>query len=90
MNTKFAHGQKVRFNKRCVLAPTVPRNAKAYTHAVLVPREGDSYTGAGVIEKGTEVLVVDYASHATGVADAPLVRVLGKIARCHPTHVDPV
>jgi hypothetical protein len=90
MLVKFAPGQKVRFNKRCVLSPRVPRNSKGYSHAVLVPKEGDKYTGDGVVEKGTEGVVVDYASHGTATADAPIIAVLGKRARCHPAHLDPV
>jgi hypothetical protein len=90
MQTKLALGQKVRFNKRCVLSPRVPRNSKGYSHAVLVPKEGDKYIGDGVVEKGTEAVVVDYASHGTATADVPIVSVLGKRARVHPAHLDAV
>lgn len=86
---KFALGQKVRFNKKCVLAPTVPKNSSGYKYAVLVTKDGDAYTGAGIIEKGTEAAVVDYASHGTSTSDVPIVRVQGKLARCHQFHLDP-
>jgi hypothetical protein len=90
MRTKLALGQKVRFNKRCVLAPTVPKNSGGYSFAVLIAKEGDAYTGAGVIEKGTETVVVDYASHGTATADVPVVNVAGRLARCHQAHLDPI
>jgi hypothetical protein len=90
MMPKFAPGQKVRFNKRAVLAPTVPKNSSGYHFAVLIPKDGDAYTGAGVINKGTEAIVVDYASHGTATADVPIISVLGKLARCHQIHLDPV
>jgi hypothetical protein len=90
MKTKIAVGTRVRFNKRCVLSSRVPKNSKGYTHAVLVPLEGDAYEGAGVIEKGTEAVVVDYASHGTAVADMPIVRVKGLNARVHLAHIDDV
>jgi hypothetical protein len=88
--TKLALGQKVRFNKKCVLAPTVPKNSGGYSFAVLIHKDGDAYTGAGMIEKGTETFVVDYASHGTATSDVPVVRVLGKLARCHQSHLDPI
>ena len=90
MMTKLALGQKVRFNKKCVLAPTVPKNSGGYSYAVLIAKDDDKYTGAGIIEKGTEAFVVDYASHGTSTADVPVVRVLGKLARCHQAHLDPI
>ena len=65
MRSKFAPGQKVRFNKRCVLSNRVPKNSKGYTHAVLVPKEGDAYAGDAVVERGTEAVIIDYASHGT-------------------------
>jgi hypothetical protein len=88
MMTKLAVGQKVRFNKRGVLSPTVPKNSKGYKYAVLIPLAGDEYEGDGVIEKGTEAVVVDYATHGTATADMPIVRVLGKNARVHAAHLD--
>jgi hypothetical protein len=88
MITKLAPGQKVRFNKRVVLSPSVPKNSKGYSHAVLVVQGDDEYKGAGVVEKGTEAVVVDYASHGTSTSDVPIVRVLGVNARCHPAHLD--
>ena len=90
MNSRLAPGQKVRFNKRCVLSARVPKNAGGYTHAVLVTQEGDKYEGEGVIEKGTEAVVVDYASHGTQTTDTPIVRVLGVNARVHAVHLDAV
>lgn len=88
MVPKFAPGQKVRFNRRCVLSPRVPKNSQGYTHAVLIHEEGEEYTGSGVIEKGTEAVVVDYASHGTQTSDTPIIRVLGVNARCHQKHLD--
>lgn len=90
MMLKYAPGQKVRFNKRCVLAPTVPKNSSGYECAVLVSKEGDPYTGAGVIEKGAEAVLVDYASHGTATTDVPILLVHGRRARCHPMHLDAV
>lgn len=88
MMPKLALGQKVRFNKRCVLSPRVPKNSNGYTHAVLVPKADDAYVGAGVVEKGTEAVVVDYASHGTVTSDVPVVRVRGVLARCHQVHLE--
>lgn len=88
MIVKFAPGQKVRFNKKCVLSPRVPKNSNGYSFAVLVHKDGDEYTGAGIIEKGTEAEVVDYASHGTVTVDVPIVLVRGKLARCHHLHLD--
>lgn len=90
MMVQFAVGTRVRFNKRCVLSDRVPKNSKKYTHAVLVPLEGDTYEGAGVIEKGTEAYVVDFASHGTATADMPIVRVKGINARVHVAHLEDV
>jgi hypothetical protein len=81
-------GQTVVFNQRCVLAGTVPRNSKGYTHAVLELAEGDKYTGQGVIESGTQAEVIDYASHGTGTRDYPIVRISGRAAVCHDRFLD--
>jgi hypothetical protein len=88
MFVHLAIGQRVRFNKRCVLSERVPKNAQGYKYAVLVPREGDDYQGAGVIEKGTEATVVDYAAHATATTDVPIVDIKGRLARVHQAHLD--
>ncbi|MCK6546990.1 hypothetical protein L6R52_14165 [Myxococcota bacterium] len=90
MLTKFAPGQKVRFNKRVVLSDRVPKNSNGYTLAVLVPKGDDEYKGAGTVEAGTEAFVVDYASHGTATSDVPLINIKGRIARCHPAHLDAV
>ena len=83
MHSKFAPGQRVKFNFRCVLAGNVQRHSGGYTHAVLRLADDDKYPGDGVIEPGPQATIVDYASHGTGSADNPIVRVLGKLARCH-------
>ncbi len=90
MRPQFAPGQKVSFNKRCVLSPNVPRNAQGYTHMALVLQDGDEYLGEGIIEKGTRAFVAHYASPGTGSSDYPVVRVQGKLAGCHQIHLDPV
>jgi len=81
-------GQTVRFNRKCVLSATVPRNSKGYTYAVLESGDEDKYTGAGLISEGTEAEVIDYVSHGTGTLDYPLLRILGKTAVCHTRLVD--
>ena len=88
MRERLTIGQSVRFNRRCVLSSTVPRNSRGYTHAVLESGADDKYTGAGVISEGTEAEVVDYVSHGTGTMDYPLLRVLGKVAVCHNRLID--
>lgn len=88
MYAKLAIGQRVRFNKRCVLSERVPKNSNDYKFAVLVPKEGDNYQGAGVIEKGTEAVVVHYASHGTVTADVPIVDIKGRLARVHVAHLE--
>lgn len=88
MQVKLAIGQKVRFNKRVVLSPRVPKNSNGYTHAVLVPIDGDAYEGTAIVEKGTEAEVIDYASHGTSTSDVPIVRVKGVNARVHAVHLN--
>jgi hypothetical protein len=81
-------GQNIRFNRKCVLSATVPKNSKGYTHAVLESSEDDTYVGAGLISEGTEATVIDYVSHGTGTLDYPLVKILGKTAVCHTRLID--
>ena len=88
MILKYSPGQKLKLNKRCVLAGTVPSNSLGYHHAVLVLGEGDEYAGDGVLEEGTEVLLIDYARHGTETAVNPLINVRGKLAVCHQKHLD--
>lgn len=90
MKGRFAIGQAVRFNKRCVLSSRVPKNSKGYTHAVLISGEGDKYTGAGLIEPGTETEILDYVAHGTGTKEYPIVRVRGTHAVCHEDQLDAV
>ena len=90
MATPFALGQRVRFNKRCVLASNVPKHSGSYQFTALVSQEGDAYTGDGVIEAGTQAVIVDYAVHGTGSTTNPVVRVNGRLARVHPKHLDPI
>ncbi len=90
MATPLALGQRVRFNKRCVLASNVPKHSQNYELTALVSQEGDAYQGEGVVEPGTMAVVVDYAVHGTGSTTNPVVRVNGKLARVHQNHLDPV
>ena len=39
MVPKFAVGQRVRFNKRCVLTANVPKNSLGYSHMALIAKE---------------------------------------------------
>ena len=88
MATPYALGQRVRFNKRCVLAANVPKHSQGYQLTALVSGEGDAYQGEGVIEPGTVAVVVDYAVHGTGATTNPVVRVNGRLVRVHPKHLD--
>jgi hypothetical protein len=51
-----------------------------------VTKDDDPYTGAGVIPKGTDAVLLDYAVHGPQTIEVPIVEVLGKVARC-PQHV---
>jgi hypothetical protein len=90
MAIPYALGQRVRFNKRCVLAANVPKHSQGYKLTALVSEEGDAYQGEGVIELGTLAVIVDYAAHGTGTSTNPVVRVGGRLVRVHPKHLDPV
>ena len=90
MATPFALGQRVRFNKRCVLARNVPKHSGTYQYMALVSEEGDKYQGEGVIEPGTVAVVVDYAVHMTGSTTNPVVKVNGRLTRVHQNHLDPI
>jgi hypothetical protein len=88
MATPHAIGQRVRFNKRCVLAKNVPKHSQGYQLTALVSEEGDAYQGEGVIDAGTVAVIVAYAVHGTGTSTNPVVRVNGKLVRVHPKHLD--
>lgn len=88
MDSPYANGQRVRFNKRCALAPNVPRHSQDYKYTALVLGEGDHYQGDGVIEPGTPAVIVAYASHGTGSVLNPIIRVKGKLVRVHQNHID--
>ncbi|MBK6683238.1 MAG: hypothetical protein IPG45_02110 [Deltaproteobacteria bacterium] len=88
MVPKFAVGQRVRFNKRCVLTANVPKNSLGYSHMALIAKEGDKYAGVGHIEPGTQAVVVEYAAHNTGSMENPIVRVNGVLTRVHHQQLD--
>lgn len=88
MGTPISLGQRVRFNKRLVLASNVPKHSQNYELTALVAKEDDAYEGEGIIEAGTQGVVVDYAAHGTGTASNPVVRVKGRLARVHQNHLD--
>lgn len=90
MSAPFALGQRVRFNKRCVFATNVPKHSGSYECTVLVLQEGDAYEGDGVIAAGTQGVIVDYAAHNTGSTTNPVVKVMGRRARVHQAHLDPI
>ena len=90
ISTKYATGQKVRFTRRCVLASNVPANSQGYKHTALRLHEGDTYDGEGIVERGTEAIVVDYASHGTNSSTYPVLRVKGRLATTHPTNLEAV
>ena len=88
MSAPYSIGQRVRFNKRCVLASNVPKHSQNYDFTALVSSEDDQYQGDGIIEKGTAAVVIDFAAHGTGTATNPIVRVAGRKARVHPNHIE--
>ena len=90
ISTKFATGQKVRFTRRCVLASNVPQNSRGYAHTALRVGEDDHYDGDGIVEAGTQAVIVEYASHGTNSTSYPVVRVRGRLASTHPTNLEAV
>ena len=52
--------------------------------------DDDKYQGDGIIDAGTQAVVVDYASHQTNNTDDPVVRVKGFVARVHASAVEPL
>ena len=88
ISTKYAMGQRVRFVRRCVLASNVPDNSNGYTYAALRLGDEDEYDGEGIIEPGTQAVVVSYASHGNQATDSPVVRVKGHLARTHQTNIE--
>lgn len=90
MHSYFAQGQKVRFNRRCVLTSNIPEHSQNYSHMALRAAADETYEGDGIIEAGTMAVVVDYASHGTSTQDNPIVRIGGRRVRCHPSNLDAV
>lgn len=88
MKTSYAAGQRVKFVVRCVLTKNLPRHSQGYQFTALRSAEEDKYTGEGIIDVGTPATIVSYASHGTGAASAPVVKVKGKIARCHSDNLE--
>ena len=90
MSAPPALGQRVKFNKRCALNPNVPKNSGNYHFIALLVAEDDKFEGDGIIEAGTNAVIVDFAAHGTQTRTDPIVKVAGRRVRVAGRHLDPL